>query len=117
MRQTMVQHLHDLTIRHFVRSNFLGFRGQAGGAQSSTESARVRIGLLGASQVMTWQLDKGAPRHTPSTYIYPDVNHRTYLKVSTYAVVWPSRRLPSCEVVAVAARDGKRAEDFARWHR
>ena len=115
MRQAMVQHLHDLTIRHFVRSNFLGFRGQAGG-ESSTESARVRIGLLGASQVMTWQLDK-VPQGMCSAYTCPDVYHRAHYKVSTYAVVWPSRRLPSCEVVAVAARDGKRAEDFARWHR
>lgn len=37
-------------------------------------------------------------------------------QVSTYACIWPARRLPGCEVVAVAARDGKRAAEFARQH-
>ena len=77
MRQAMVQHLHDLTIRHFVRSYFLGFRGQAGG-ESSTESARVRIGLLGASQVMTWQLDEVPQGTRPLlTYILMSITAHT----------------------------------------
>lgn len=39
------------------------------------------------------------------------------IQVSTYAVIWPSHRLLSCSVVAVAARDADRAAKFAKWHR
>eukprot|EP00775_Hariotina_reticulata_P008090 gene8090-8283_t len=46
----------------------------------------VRIGILGASQV------------------------------ATYALIWPAKRLADVEVVAVAARDAKRAADYAKKH-
>ncbi|KAG2424125.1 hypothetical protein HXX76_014799 [Chlamydomonas incerta] len=46
----------------------------------------VRIGVLGASQV------------------------------ATYAMLWPARRVPGAEVVAVAARDGARAQEYAKQH-
>ncbi|GIL50770.1 hypothetical protein Vafri_6911 [Volvox africanus] len=46
----------------------------------------VRVGMLGASQV------------------------------ATYAMIWPARRVPQAEVVAVAARDGNRARDYAKEH-
>ncbi|PNH06190.1 hypothetical protein TSOC_007457 [Tetrabaena socialis] len=46
----------------------------------------VRIGVLGASQV------------------------------ATYAMLWPARRVPQAEVVAVAARDGIRARKYAKQH-
>lgn len=37
-------------------------------------------------------------------------------QVATYALLWPSKRLPDVEVVAVAARDGKRAQEYAQEH-
>uniref|UniRef100_A0A383VUP1 D-xylose 1-dehydrogenase (NADP(+), D-xylono-1,5-lactone-forming) n=2 Tax=Tetradesmus obliquus TaxID=3088 RepID=A0A383VUP1_TETOB len=46
----------------------------------------VRIGVLGASQV------------------------------ATYALIWPAQRIADVEVAAVAARDPKRAADYAKKH-
>eukprot|EP00879_Flechtneria_rotunda_P025377 GHRR01026964.1.p1 GENE.GHRR01026964.1~~GHRR01026964.1.p1 ORF type:complete len:383 (+),score=104.82 GHRR01026964.1:302-1450(+) len=46
----------------------------------------VRIGVLGASQV------------------------------ATYALIWPANRCPDVEVAAVAAKDGKRAAEYAEKH-
>ncbi|KAF6253992.1 hypothetical protein COO60DRAFT_364115 [Scenedesmus sp. NREL 46B-D3] len=46
----------------------------------------VRIGVLGASQV------------------------------ATYALIWPAKRIAEVEVAAVAARDRKRAADYAKKH-
>ena len=31
-------------------------------------------------------------------------------------MIWPSQRLPNCDVVAVAARDPTRAAEFAKQH-
>mmetsp|Transcript_18598 Transcript_18598/g.39942 ORF Transcript_18598/g.39942 Transcript_18598/m.39942 type:complete len:472 (-) Transcript_18598:1154-2569(-) len=56
------------------------------GSRPPKVDGAVRIGLIGASQV------------------------------STYAVVWPAQKLATCKVVAVAARDGSRANDFAKFH-
>ncbi|PNH02072.1 Signal peptide peptidase-like 2 [Tetrabaena socialis] len=36
--------------------------------------------------------------------------------VATYAMLWPARRVPQAEVVAVAARDGIRARKYAKQH-
>ena len=37
-------------------------------------------------------------------------------QVATYAMLWPARRVPGAEVVAVAARDGARAREYAQQH-
>lgn len=52
-------------------------------------------------------------RARTTTFLYIPVHKQ----VSTYAIIWPSQRLPNCSVVAVSARDAVRAADFARWHR
>ncbi len=85
-------------------SNFLGL----GGPKSQDPAAKIRIGVLGASQVLIHFMHALNRPHVKS--------HMACLQVSTYAAVWPSRRLAECEVVAVAARDVKRAAEFARMH-
>eukprot|EP00798_Chlamydomonas_sp_ICE-L_P027854 gene27854-12031_t len=62
------------------------FLGLGGSAQKEVVPRPVRIGILGASQV------------------------------STYALIWPAKRLTNVEIVAVAARDADRAADFAKQH-
>lgn len=39
------------------------------------------------------------------------------MQVSTYAVIAPARFLPGVEVVAVAARDSIRCQEFATHHK
>jgi hypothetical protein len=37
-------------------------------------------------------------------------------QVATYALIWPAKRRPDVVVAAVAARDGKRAAEYAKKH-
>ena len=68
----------------------------AGGGACSRNSTRLAIGSAGMERLRIGTL--GAARITPT------------------ALIKPSRQVPDVEVVAVAARDQKRADQFARKH-
>jgi len=39
-----------------------------------------------------------------------------HMQVSTYALIYPARFVPSAKIAAVAARDSSRAQKFAQKH-
>ncbi len=41
---------------------------------------------------------------------------RSASQVATYAVIWPAHHVSKANVVAVAARDGGRAREYAKQH-
>lgn len=75
----------------------------------------VKIGVLGASQVRRDPLFESALEFT--CLLLTRWMLLTDPQVANYALLWPSKRVADVEVVGVAAREQRRAEQFARTRR
>ena len=101
----------EMDIGQFARiARFFGLGGPA-----EKQEKPVRIGVIGASQASrtnySWELQ------APTASVGPRDSCPNDSQVATYALIWPARRLASVEILAVAARDGQRALQFAKANR